>query len=91
MCWALFIKKRRQHRCFYCEYCEIPKNTYFEKSSTNGCFWNEPLEVLYKKIVLENVAKFTCKQLCLSLLFDEVIGLRSATLIKKDSDTYVFL
>ena len=33
-----FIKKRLQHKVFCCEYCEIFKSTYFEKTSANGCF-----------------------------------------------------
>ena len=36
-----------------------------------------------KKVVLENFAKFTRKYLCLSVLFNKVVGLTPATLLKK--------
>ena len=40
------------------------------------------LEVLCKKGVPRNFAKFTGKHLCQTLFFDKVAGLRSATLLK---------
>ena len=40
-------------------------------------------ELLYKNCVLRNLAKFTWKHLCQSLFFNNVAGLRSATLLKK--------
>ena len=40
-------------------------------------------ELLCKKIVLRNFAKFTGKQLCQSLFFNQVAGLRPVTLLKK--------
>ena len=43
---------------------------------------NRP-EVLCKKGVLRNFVKFTGKQLCQSLFFNKVAGLRPATLLKK--------
>ena len=48
----------------------------------------QPLEVLSKKGVLKNFAKFTGKQMCQSLFFNKVAGL---IMIKKDSGTRVFL
>ena len=47
--------------------------------------WKEerPPELFFKKGVLRNFAKFTGKHLCLSLFFDKVTGLRSATLLKE--------
>ena len=39
--------------------------------------------VLQKKGVLKNFAEFTGKQLCQSLFFNKVAGLRCATLLKK--------
>ena len=36
-----------------------------------------------RKGVLENLAKFTGKQLCQSLSFNKVVGLRHAALLKK--------
>ena len=40
-------------------------------------------EVFFKKCLLKNLAKLTGKQLCQSLFFNNVEGLRSATLLKK--------
>ena len=48
-------------------------------------------EVFCKKGVLRNFAKFTGKELCRSLFFNKVAGLRPATLLKRDSGTSVFL
>ena len=39
-------------------------------------FKNWRLEVFYKKGILRNFAKFTRKQLCQSLFFNKVAGLR---------------
>ena len=44
-----------------------------------------------KKGVLRNFAKFTGKHLCQSLIFNDIAGLRPATLLKRDSGTGVFL
>ena len=44
-----------------------------------------------KKGILRNFAKFTGKQLCQSLFFNKVAGLRPTTLLKRDSGTGVFL
>ena len=41
------------------------------------------LEVVCKKGVLENFAKYTGKHLCQSLFFNKVAGLRPETLLKK--------
>ena len=40
--------------------------------------------------VLENIAKFTGKHLCQSLFFNKVVGLRDATLLKKETLAQVF-
>ena len=40
-------------------------------------------DVFYEKGVLKNLAKFTGKHLCQSLLFNKVSGLKSATLFKR--------
>ena len=48
-------------------------------------------EVFCKIGVLRNFAKFTGKRLCESLFFNNVAGLRAATLLKRDSGTGVFL
>ena len=44
-----------------------------------------------RKGVLTNCAKFTGRHLCQSPFFNKFIGLRPATLLKKDSGTGVFL
>ena len=44
-----------------------------------------------QKGILINFTKFTGKQLCQSLSFSKVAGLRPATLLKRDSSTGVFL
>ena len=43
-----------------------------------------------KKCVLRNFTKFTGKRLCQSLFFNEVAGLRPATLLKKEALAQVF-
>ena len=43
----------------------------------------QPQEVFYKKGVLRNFTRFTGKRLCQSFFFNEVAGLRPATLLKK--------
>ena len=42
----------------------------------------EPPEVFYEKSVLRNCAKFMGKQLCQSLFFNKIAGLRPATSLK---------
>ena len=48
--------------------------TLFPKTSTRGALW---------KSVLRNFTKFTGKHLCQSISLSKVVGLRSATLLKK--------
>ena len=43
-----------------------------------------------RKGVLKNLAKFTGKQLCCSLLFNKAAGLRPANPIKKETPRQVF-
>ena len=52
---------------------------------------SQELEVFCKKGVLRNFEKVTGKHPCQSLIFNKVAGHRSATLLKKDSVTGVFL
>ena len=49
------------------------------------------LEVLCKKDVHGNFAKFTGKHPCQSLFYNKVAGLNPATLLKRGSGTVVFL
>ena len=51
-----------------------------------------PPEVFYKKkIILRNLTRFTGKQMCCSLLFNKVSGLRLKTLLKKRLQHRCFL
>ena len=43
-----------------------------------------------KKVILRNFAKFTGKRQCQSLFFNNVVGLRPATLLKKETLAQVF-
>ena len=47
-------------------------------------------EVFCKNGVLKNFPKITGKRLCQSLFFNKVVGLRSETLLKRDSGIEVF-
>ena len=48
-------------------------------------------EVFYKKAVLKNFAVFIGKHFCSSLFLIKLQAFRPATLLKRDSDTDVFL
>ena len=66
---------------------DVLLSTVFVKKFLNSSFLallrrSRP-EVLCKKGVLGNFAKFTGKHLCQSLFFNKVAGLRPATLLKK--------
>ena len=101
-CWNLFLIKlqflqgynhikRTPTQVFSCEYCEIRRNTYFEKHLRTAVSGNRkglnirsshPV-VFCEKGLLRNFLKFTGKLLCQSLFFNKVAGLRPATLLKK--------
>ena len=51
----------------------------------------QPLELLYKKRVLRNFANFIGKHLCRSLFLIGLQAFRAAALLKRDSNTDVFL
>ena len=51
----------------------------------------QPTEVFYKKGVLKISQNSKEKQPCQSLFFNKVAGLRSATLLRRDSGTGIFL
>ena len=59
---------------------------YFAASSQK-----QPQEMICQKLILKNLLKFTGKQLCPNLFFNEVAGLKLPTLLKKDYDTGIFL
>ena len=57
----------------------------------NTLIQKQPLGVFYEKGVLRNFAKFTEKYLCQSLFLNKVLVLWSATSLKRDAGTDVFL
>ena len=72
--------EKRFHRTFLWMYCFL-----FSSLCRSLCrikIRNSPPEVFCKKGVLRNFAKFTGKHLCESLLFNKVVSLRPATLLK---------
>ena len=50
----------------------------------------QPADMLYKKGVLKNSTKFIRKHMHWSLFFNKVVGLRPATLLKKENRTQIF-
>ena len=83
----------------YIEY--IPKK--FNKEYINNSFFilasfritdlvqKQPPELFYKKGVLKIFAKFTGKHLCRCFFFGKMEGLSPATVLKKNSNTVIFL
>ena len=51
----------------------------------------QPPDLFYKEVVLKNFSIFTGKYLCSSLFFVKLQALRSATLLKRNSNAGVFL
>ena len=47
--------------------------------------------MLYKIGILKHFVKFTRKQLCWSLFFNKATDSRPETLLKRDSEIFVFL
>ena len=52
---------------------------------------NQPIEVYYKKAVFKNFAIFTGKYLCWSLFLIRLQAWRPANLLKRDSNTDIFI
>ena len=46
-------------------------------------YQKQPPEVFHKKSVFKNLTKFTWKHLCRSLFFNNIVGIRTTTLLKK--------
>ena len=61
--------------CFSLKSKSLKYNTPYSGSNRTKVFW--------EKVVLRNFAKFTGNHLYQSLIFNKVLGLRPATLIKK--------
>ena len=38
---SFLIKKESLAQAFSCEFCEIPKNTFFLQNTSGGCFWRK--------------------------------------------------
>ena len=64
------------------EYKSSSKNTKYLRRVLRLSFQKQPLEVFCKKGVLRNFEKLIKRQLCQSLYFNKVAGLRRATLLK---------
>ena len=54
-------------------------------------YQKQPLEAFYKKAVLKNFAILSGKQLCWSHFLIKLQAFRPATLLKRESNTGVFL
>ena len=63
----------------------------YKKLLHHRCFRSTHREMCFKKGAHKNFAKFTGKHLCQSSFFNKVAGLRSATLLKRDAETVLFL
>ena len=61
------------------------------KKNFSRLFWSSHQRCSIKKVLLKNFAKFTGKDLCQSLIFNEVAALTPGILLKKDSNTGVWL
>ena len=59
------------------------KKNWSHNSVDSSPFRSNLPEVLCKIVVLKNFTKFAGKQLCQRLLFNKVVGLSPATLLKK--------
>ena len=66
----------------FCKKSDINSITYKQK---------QPPEALYKKTVLKNFAISTGKHVCLSLFLINLQAFRPASLLKRDSNTGLFL
>ena len=62
-------------------------------SQTKKCLnsWSSHQKCSIEKAVLKNVAKFTRKNLCWSLLLIDLLASKPATFLRRDSNTSVFL
>ena len=60
-----FIKKKLQHRCFFCEICEIFKNTYFEEHLL--------LDLFYWILYSRNQLKYLEKVIFLHKVFAQIL------------------
>ena len=65
--------------------------TLLSRESRMATFTSDFPELLGKKRVLKNLAKFTGKYLCWSLFLHKVARLSPETQLKRDSNTGVFL
>ena len=74
LCWSLFLIKTPTHLFSY-EYCEMLRNNFFEKSTSNGCFFEVNATSFlsvskeeYKSFYYQAVNNF-CKKGGLRMLF----------------------
>ena len=83
---AVLIKKEIPVRIFFCEFCKIFKNIFWQ--NTSGWLllkFRSSRQVFCKNGVLKNFAKFTGKYICQSLFFNKIADMRPATLLKRGS------
>ena len=82
-----FIKNESLHSCFLVNFAKFPRIPVLD--NTTGrlllIIQKQPSEVFCEKYVLRNFAKFIEKQLCQSIFFNKVAGLR-----KKETMAQVF-
>ena len=96
----LLCRRPHKHNLINCIECTFNDGNNFE---TQGCYLLGEIKINLQlknrsthqrsslnKGVLKNFAKFTAKHLCQSLSFNKVLGLRSATLLKKETLAQVF-
>ena len=71
--------------CYICIVTVKRINLILHKSNRSSC-----LEVFCKEVAFINFANFTGKHLCWNLIFNKIIGCRSAALLKRDSSPGAF-
>ena len=89
--WSHLLQKSlMEHFIFFCSGCcylqiWLKASNYIRKSSilVAGLAETATGDVLYQKDILKSFAKFAGKNLCQSLFFNKVAGLRPAALLKK--------
>ena len=77
------VQQAKRRKNFEIDLLEVTVTFIFYLLYTS--FRSSHLEHFYKKDVARNFATCTAKQLCRSLLFNKVVGLRSATSSKKET------
>ena len=90
---ATLLKKRPWHRCFPLNFAKFLRTPFFYRTPTDDCFWGvtnsddeeESAEYKVKRISNSEWCKTSLWQMFFKL------GVRPATLLKRDFNTGVFL